>query len=215
VTAHGYGISGLYFGFGPVAGHLPDCPRAGTDVWEVTRHQDRNFDGEVRRTTFRLACHDCGVVHFQDLDGPDLSFETTHGTEAGYGSKPEKVLGLWLWPGPRIWHGDSRGPMAYYVTRGKARPRAASDVAGVVGWRTGPRGGVKWAAGLAPTKHGTVQTPSGQDFGSRRAAVAWIAAQLAEPQGGDGPGAGFPVYPAGQIGAEVAEDVHRLAGGAR
>jgi hypothetical protein len=179
---HGYGIAALYFDFGPVAAHCAGCPREGTDVWEVTRHQRKNFDGEVQETTLRLACHECGAVLFESFDGQSASFEATHASETGYASKPERVLGLWLWPGPRIWRGDERGPMAYYVTRSKGRPRAAGDVAGVVGWRTGPRGGVKWAAGLAPTEYGTVQTPSGQDFGSRRAAVAWIAAQIGGTQ---------------------------------
>jgi hypothetical protein len=182
VTVHGHSISSLYFGFGPVAGHLPDCPYAGTDVWEVTRYQRKNLDGEVRETTFRLTCHDCGVLHFQDLDGPTSSFETTHATEAGYGSKPERVLGLWLWPGPRIWYGDGRGPTAYYVTRGKDRPREPADAVGVVGWGLGKRGGVRWSAGLEPTGHGTVKTTPGQDWPSRRAAVAWIAAQIGGAQ---------------------------------
>jgi hypothetical protein len=178
VTIHGHDIAALYFGFGPVAGHCAGCPREGTDVWEVTRYRRKNFGGDVRETTLRFACHECGAVLFESFDGQSTSFETTHGAEAGYGSKPERVLGLWLWPGPRIWHGDERGPTAYYVTRSKERPRVPADVAGMVGWHTGPRGGVKWAAGLAPTEHGTVKTPSGQDFGSRRAAVAWIAARI-------------------------------------
>jgi hypothetical protein len=180
VTIHGHGISDLYFGYLSPAGHLPGCPHAGTGIWEATQHVRRGPDGEARETTFRFACHDCGVVHFESIDGAMSSFETTHATEAGYGSKPEKVLGLWLWPGPRIWHGDERGPMAYYVTRDKERPRAPGDVAAVVGWGTGPRGGTRWRAGLEPSDYGTVKTPAGQDFPSRRAAVAWVAAQIGE-----------------------------------
>lgn len=180
MTIHGYDISALYFGFGPVAGHCEGCPMRGTDVWEVTRYQRKNFGGEVSETTLRFACHECGAVVFESFDGQSASFEATHGSEAGYASKPERVLGLWLWPGPRIWHGDDRGPTAYYVTLGKERPRVPSDVAGAVGWSTGPRGGVHWKAGLEPSAHGTVKVTSGRDWPSRRAAVAWIAEQIKE-----------------------------------
>jgi hypothetical protein len=177
VTSLGHNLRSLYFKFQPVAGHMPGCTRAGTDLWEVTRFT-RDWDGDTRQTTFRFACHDCGVVAFESIDGPMASVEHTHASEIGYGSRPEKVAGLWLHPGPRIWHGDDRGPTAYYVTRTKDRPQSPDDVAGVVGWHLGPRHGIRWSAGLHPTDHGTVTTTSGQDWSSRRAAVAWIAAQV-------------------------------------
>jgi hypothetical protein len=169
-------ISSLYFRFRPVAGHLPDCRHHGTDAWEVTRHVWDGLDGETRETTIRLACHDCGVVHFEHA-GAAMSMETTHASEIGYGSRPERVAGLWLHPGPRIWDGDERGPTAFYVTRTKDRPRVPGDVLGVVGWHLGPRHGVRWGAGLGATGHGTVLVSADQDWPSRRAAVAWIAAQ--------------------------------------
>jgi hypothetical protein len=182
-ASRGQHISALYFGYRPVAGHLPECSRAGTDVWEATRFTWDGLDGETRETTFRFACLECGVVAFQSFDGAVSGLEHTHATEIGYGTRPERVAGLWLHPGPRIWHGDERGPTAYYVTRGKDRPRQPADVAGMTGWHLGRRGGLRWSAGLGATDYGTVQTSAGQDFASRRAAVAWIAAQLADEAG--------------------------------
>jgi hypothetical protein len=173
-------IRAQYFDFRPAAGHLPDCPRAGTDVWEATRYTDVSFDGEtVRETTIRLACHDCGAVTFETFDGPSSAFQGTHARHVGYASRPEKVGGLWLHPGPPIWHDDDRGPTAYYVTETRDRPCDPADVAGVVGWHLGPRGGVRWGAGVGQTASGCVRESSGRDWPSRRAAVAWIAARLA------------------------------------
>jgi hypothetical protein len=172
-------IRAQYFDFRPVAGHLPDCPRAGTDVWETTRYTWHSFDGEtVRETTFRVACHDCGVVAFETFDGPPSGFQGTHASIVGYGSRPEKVCGLWLHPGPRLWDGDDHGPAAFYVTETRDRPRDLADMAGVVAWHMGPRGGTRWAAGLGQTSSGCVRESSGQDWPSRRPAVAWIAAQV-------------------------------------
>jgi hypothetical protein len=174
-------IRAQYFDFRPVAGHLPDCPRAGSDVWEATRYTWHGFDAAetVRETTFRLACHDCGVVAFETFDGPSSGFRCTHARHVGYASRPERVGGLWLHPGPPIWDDDDRGPSAYYVTETRDRPRDPADVAGVVAWHLGPRGGVRWGAGLGQTDSGCVRESAGQDWPSRRAAVAWIAARLA------------------------------------
>jgi hypothetical protein len=60
------------------------------------------------------------------------SSETTLATEIGYASKPERVLSAWLWPGPRIWHGDPRGPVCFLITRSKALPCRHEDVIGRV-----------------------------------------------------------------------------------
>jgi hypothetical protein len=62
-------IDALYFGYRPVAGHLKGCRLHGTDTWEVTRHTWESFSGEKYEETIRLACHECGVVHFR---GPFL-----------------------------------------------------------------------------------------------------------------------------------------------
>lgn len=178
MTAGGHSIRSLYFDFVPAAGHGPGCPRHGSNEWEVTRCLDTRYDGEVRRTTLRYACHQCGAVVFETFDGRPASFQPSHASETGYGSRPERVAGLWLWPGPRIWPGEERGPASYYVTRGKDRPREPGEAVAVIGWHLGPRGGVRWTAGLRPTGHGTVTARADQDFASRRAAAAWVAGQL-------------------------------------
>ena len=171
-------IDALYFDYQPVAGHLEDCPRHGTDVWDVTRHHWESFSGHKTEITIRCACHLCGFVAFDRAD-TDLSHEVTHADEVGYGSKPENVAGVWLHPGPRIWCRDERGPTAYLVTRSKELPRRPEDVIGKVGWTLGSRGGVRWGAGLGCTGHGTVLTASEQTWSSRRAAVAWVAENAA------------------------------------
>ena len=175
-----HNISTLYFDYRPVAGHMPTCSRAGTDVWEATDFRRANFDGETTEYTFRFACFECGVVTFFRFGSEPDGTEGTLAIRVGFGSAPERVRGLWLHPGPRFWHDDDRGPTAFYVTRAKDRPRVTADVAGVVGWHFGRRGGVRWSAGLGCTDYGSIRTDSGQDFGSRRAAVSWIAAQPEE-----------------------------------
>jgi hypothetical protein len=173
-------IDDLYFRYRPVAGHLEDCPRYGTDVWEVTRFTGDGPGGERRETTIRYACRQCGVVGFEGTGG-EMSIEHTHASQVGYGSKPERVLGVWLHPGPRIWYCDDRGPAAYLVTAGKEPPARPEDVLGEVGWCLGPRHGVRWGAGLGRAGHDTVLTSSGRTWASRRAAVAWVVANA----GGD------------------------------
>jgi hypothetical protein len=175
VSAFGKDIGDLYFRYRSVAGHFEGCSRRGTDVWEVTRFTWDSFSGDTRETTIRLACRECGVVHFETADGPG-GMETTHASQIGYASRPDKVLGVWLHPGPRIWHYDERGPVSYLVTASKEAPRSPEDVLGRIAWHLGRRGGVKWGAGAGCTDHGTVLTPAGQDFASRRAAVAWLVA---------------------------------------
>jgi hypothetical protein len=180
VSALSLGISGHYFRFSPVAGHAEGCPHHGTDTWEATCYRDTRFDGEVRVTVFRFACHDCGAVHMETIDGEPGTFETTSSAKVGYASRPEKVAGLWLWPGPLMFYDDDkRGPMAFYVTETKTRPRQPADTVGLVSWGLGPRYGIKWQAGMGVSDHHTVAVRAEQDFTSRRAAAAWIAAQLA------------------------------------
>jgi hypothetical protein len=180
VTALSLGISTHYFGFRPVAGHFEGCPHHGTDVWEVTRYRETRFDGEVRETVFRFACHDCGVVHLETVDGEPGTTETTSGSEVGYAATPERVAGLWLWAGPRMFYRDEHGPRSFYVTETRTRPRSPADTVGIVSWGLGPRYGVKWQAGMGVSDHSTVTVRAEQNFTSRRAAVAWIAGQLAE-----------------------------------
>jgi hypothetical protein len=182
VSALGKDIDALYFDYKPAAGHLPDCRLAGMDLWEVTRFTWVNsWDEATSETTIRLACHECGVVHFETSDSP-CSAETTHASEVGYASRPEKVLGVWLHPGPRIWHRDERGPTSYLVTASNEPPRHPEDVLGKIGWHLGSRGGVKWGAGQGCTEHGAVLTTAEQYFTSRRAAVAWVVANASGAQ---------------------------------
>lgn len=182
------GLSTLYFGFASINEHGAGCSRAGTDVWEVTRHNDLAFsveswDKELREATLRMACTECGVITFYMLKpDADLVIPTEHTTTGavGWGSRPERVLGLWLHAGPPIWPGDERGPLSFYVTRTRERPRRPEDCVGVVGWHLGKRHGVRWGAGLHPTDHGTVERNCGDDdFATRHAAVRWLAKELA------------------------------------
>jgi len=174
----GRDIDSLYFAYKSAAGHIEGCPRHGTDVWEVSYYTYDSFRGERRETTIRCSCHLCGAVTFFSVEG-DLSSETTHADHIGYGSKPDRALGVWLHPGPRIWHDDSRGPVCYLVTRGKEPPRRPEDVLGKVSWSLGSRGGVRWSAGLGCTGHATVNAASGRHWPSRRAAVAWVIGNAA------------------------------------
>jgi hypothetical protein len=169
-------ISIQYFDYRPPAGHLEGCPRHGSDVWEVTRWQERSFDDEHRQTVIRLVCSECGVIHLES-SSVEPSTSTTHAAELGFGSRPVREAGLWLWAGPLIWHGDDRGPTVFFVTSTKSRPRSADDVLGVVGWGLGQRGGVKWFAGTGYAGWG-VKEACPDKFATRRAAVKWIAAEL-------------------------------------
>lgn len=172
----GQSIDDLYFSYRPVAGHAEGCPRRDADVWETTRFRwYSRADEQVRQTVIRYACHLCGVVGFERADG-ELSTECTHASQVGYGSKPEKVAGVWLHPGPRIWYGDDRGPLVYFVTANKQPPQRPEDVIGKVGWSLGPRGGVRWGAGIGANEHGTAVRGAEQTWPSRRGAVAWVIA---------------------------------------
>jgi hypothetical protein len=174
-SAFAKSIDVLYFGYRPVADHLEGCRFHGTDMWEVTRHTWDSFRRDRDEVTIRYACHECGVITFESTDGP-MSFECTHADQVGYASKPEKVLGVWLHPGPRIWHSDDRGPQAYLITVSKEPPGRPEDVLGKVGWNLGPRRGLRWSAGLGCTGHGSVLRGAEQTWASRRAAVAWVVA---------------------------------------
>lgn len=187
MSGSGQNIRSLYFGYEPVREHAPGCPREGSDLWEATRFTNESYGGQVRETVFRFVCAECGAAAFFRTDGAPGE-ERTHASTIGFGSKPERVAGLWLHPGPLLLHGDGRGPAAFYVTRTKDRPREPGDVTGVVAWQLGPRGGVRWRAGLGVTEHGSAGTVAGSDFSSRRAAVAWIAGQLGGLPAGSGGG---------------------------
>ena len=166
-------ISRQYFDYTSAAGHEPSCSRYGTDLWEVTCRTDRKFNcEEIRGIAIRLVCHECGVIHFERSD-KEMSTEITHASQIGFGSAPEKILGLWLWAGPRIWYGDDRGPTMFLVTKTNARPRTFADVIGLVAWNFTRRGALRWAAGIGYNGF-SVEKASDQQFASRRAAVRWV-----------------------------------------
>jgi hypothetical protein len=175
-------INELYFGYSPAAYHIQGCPRHGTDTWDVTRFTRFGTHDEVAETVIRLACDKCGLVAFTSFDG-ERTTETTHADVIGFGRKPEKVAGLWLHAGPPFWYGDDR-PERYYVTTTKDRPQRPEDAAGLVAWSAGPRGGVRWQAGLGLTERGAGRQGAGRDFPSRRAAVEWIASAIDTGQDG-------------------------------
>ena len=173
-------IAQQYFDYQPAAGHLEACSRHGSDVWEVTRWQERglssSYDDEIRQTVIRLVCQECGVIHSEIITGEPTT-ETTSSAVLGFGSRPIREAGLWLWAGPLIWNGDDRGPTTFFVTADKARPRSADDVLGVVGWGLGQRGGISWFAGTGYTGWGVKEAAPGK-FHTRRGAAKWIAAEL-------------------------------------
>lgn len=173
-------IADLYFRYRPVSGHASDCPAAADNAWQVAEYRHESFDGTKTETVLRLVCDRCGGVRFF-TSHDEMSYETTNVANIGFGAKPERVAGLWLHPGPPIWHGHEWGPMAFYVTTTKERPRVVADVAGVIAWRQGKRGGQRWDAGIGLTDYGSIQTGAGRDFATRHAAAAWIKSELERP----------------------------------
>jgi hypothetical protein len=179
---HSSNIAGLYFEFRPVLGHRPSCSLAETSTWEVSRYEWYSFNGEeIRETTLRYACHECGVVLFETV-GTGTERQRTHGSEIGYGSPAERLrikgLELWLWPGPRILAGDKNGPTSFYVTLVNERPRSPDDILGSVGWGSGRRGAIYWAAGCGCPSYGSIKVSSGGKYRSKGAAAGWIAEQV-------------------------------------
>lgn len=186
-------IARQYFGYQPMndwctgnAGHGQNCTKGAN--WEVTREIEYGFgesSDDVRRTTLRLFCPECGTVQFHSTDpeyGLDLAREFTTTAQIGYGSAPVKVAGLYLWPGPLMPYSEKNGPETYLVTTDDVRPSSPDMVAGVLGWgrnleRT--NGAVRWFAGTGCHKWGGVEKAAPGKFSSRTAAAKWLAAELA------------------------------------
>jgi hypothetical protein len=167
-------IDGEYFRYGPAAGHLESCRYHGTDMWEVSVHRDYSFQDELRETKIRLACLTCGVLHYEWVPG-EMSSETSNASELGYGSVPERVLGVYLWAGPKFFYYDDHGPEAFLITLARERPATRADVLGAVAWSLGPRGGIKWRAGLGCSEpRGGAVAGAHTEFASRRSAVKWV-----------------------------------------
>jgi hypothetical protein len=187
-------IARQYFDYQPMnsytndnGGHGEECARA-PSTWEVTREIEYGFgefSDDVRRTTLRLFCPECGAVQFHSTDpehGLALAREFTTAAQIGYGSAPVKLAGLFLWPGPLQPYGEKNGPETYFVTTTDVRPSSPDMVAGVLGWTRNysrSNGAVKWFAGIGCHKWGGVERGGGDKFTSRTAAAKWIAAELA------------------------------------
>jgi hypothetical protein len=170
-------IADLYFHYQPVGGHVPDCPAAADGVWEVAEYHRDNLAG--RETVLRMVCRQCGGARF--FTSHEMTYESTNVANIGFGAKPERVAGLWLHAGPPLWQGHKWGPTAFYVTTTKERPRAFADVAGIIGWRQGKRGGQRWDAGTGCSDYGSIQAGAGRDFNTKHAAAAWIKSELERP----------------------------------
>lgn len=181
-------IGDHYFSFHPPVDHTIECPLSGTNMWETALlrrdHSVLAPDGSRDETVIRLLCRKCGVVHLQTFVGGGDSWEFTHVSKIGYGATPQRSCGLWLHPGPLFAiFTEDRGPEAFYITGGDEPPTSPEDVFGVIGWKTGPRGGVRWWAGqgLREGKYGChVERSAEGDFRSRQAAVQWVVDAHAE-----------------------------------
>lgn len=177
MSTFGTTIASLYFEYESLSWHKPGCPQADGDQWQVTRHTYYGYAEENEETTFRFMCEQCGTTVLLSMKGiPQPEFSSTEAL--GFGSKPERVAGLWLHPGPRLWAGEKHGPTSYYVTRTKDRPRTPEDVVGAVSWNLGPRRGTHWRAGVGANEYGHAKTLADDLFSSRTAAVKWIANAL-------------------------------------
>jgi hypothetical protein len=185
-------IHAQYFMFEPAVSHRPECPRYGSDLWEVRRDIDapRWAEPSQHRTTLRFVCHECGVVRFDQYKGEAAHKTDIDTSEIGYGSRPERVrkngAGVWLHPGPRSPYRDELGAETYYVTEDNRIPRWPGDVLGVIGWHRTARGAIKWGAGWRLTAGGAVKEPAETEFTSKRAAALWVLQrhqdQLAEAE---------------------------------
>lgn len=186
-------ISVQYFEYEPAVNHRPDCPRYGTDLWEVRRDSEATVWKQEYTTTLRFVCRECGVVRIEQYTGPAGPIKTDTSTaEIGYGTKPERVrkdgTEVWLHAGPRGAFHDELGAETYYVTAENATPRLPSEALGIIGWhrpwRGSKLGAVKWTAGWRLTDDGSVKEPAENEFASKRAAALWVleqhAAELAD-----------------------------------
>ncbi|MFC3983203.1 hypothetical protein [Streptosporangium jomthongense] len=176
-----------YFNWCPV-GHLPGCRRPAWDVQTLRLERP----GGMSELGMRAVCWSCGTVHDltahiapdtdpnPDVDVNEMRSEAhlrlTATWVTGYGQPALRSAGLWLHPGPAVLRriGTPPDPVGYLVTTTPAVPRTATDVAGVITRRRGPRGGVVWSAGVGydpptATRHG---------LPSRTAGARWIAATI-------------------------------------
>lgn len=168
-----------YFGFRPVAGHMPDCPLYGTDMWEVTRNRAEPLGGGQAEITIRMICRKCGVV--QSETGTGEASESTSTEKIGYGSRPSRSFGLWLHPGPAFAYLDDRGPESYFVTGSPTPPATESEVIGIISCYQTRRDATRWRGGYGYRTGGGVEQAE-EGLSSRNKAVHWVADRHAEAQ---------------------------------
>lgn len=182
-------IGRQYFSYEPVGGHTNDCTQGPGSRWDVATYIEYGFgdqDQDVRHENIRLTCTECGAVKFYRTGhpdyGPGLKIDRTSTAELGFGAAPERVAGVWLWPGPLALYAEKHGPESYLVTAYKVRPSSPGAVVGLVGWARNlarSNGAIRWYAGLGCTEWGSIKEAAPDHFTSRTAAAKWLAGQLA------------------------------------
>jgi len=148
------------------------------------------------RTTVRLVCPSCEAAFVFRGEG-DSHWGGAATTADGYGLAPRKVGGLLLWPGrPHLPYGRLSSGEAhdFVVTRTGVKRVTEEDVVGQIMQTVGKRRGVVWTATALPRENGRYgngrlrwSAVSGDSaLRTVPAAVRWIAARLAEQDGGAG-----------------------------
>lgn len=222
------GVQGTYLGWQEL-GHSPECRRP---VWtaEIStatayrnsytgaeRHRCADVECDhgpsYERTSLRLVCRSCGVVHQVrgEMDGTSVSSSA----QAGIGLPPRRVAGLSLWPGaPWLAFGrsDSAEPFDFLVTRPGAERVTEKTVVGEITQSLGHRGGVQWSAAAVASEAGpyglrtTVRWAYAEEgLRTIAAAAKWIGARLAEADaeaGKDTRGSAGGVHPAAASGGD-------------
>ncbi|MFC8658058.1 hypothetical protein ACFUCT_23100 [Streptomyces parvus] len=137
------------------------------------------------KTTVRIVCTTCGIVHTMSGDADDKRRTSTKAI--GYGQPPKKAGGLWLYPGAPLlfgWgHGEDEEPEGYLVTRTHVDRVTVDNLIGTIHKARGPRRGVHWSAVAVPDPKGeygyglTRWARARGELRSFTAAAKWIAAQ--------------------------------------
>ncbi|WP_405925473.1 hypothetical protein [Streptomyces sp. NBC_00035] len=193
-------IEDLYLGWQPLT-HTDTCPRPVWDTVELRhdeggrivqtgadRHTCDNDDcshaNEFSRVQLRLLCKDCGTV--RTITGEGLTEVCTHTSLTGWGQKPTRVGGVWLWPGqPAIPGGE---PNDYLVTRDQAAAVTTDNLYGLITKYRDADGAPRWIAGALPDRDGEHYVHSlrwrhrSTGLTDLAAAAEWIATVHAQPQ---------------------------------
>lgn len=151
--------------------------------------------GRYDEVTVRLVCWSCGAARV--ITGEQSAGRTRmSAAELGYGTRPRRVRGLYLWPCRPLLEGGP--PTGYLVTAADAVPRVPGDLVAAVQQGRGPRGGLAWSALAVPDPAGGYggYVTGGARFAaavdglrSEAAAVRWIVYELGRAAGAAGDGA--------------------------